>query len=249
MARRERKPLLFLVAEMDPPTSRAERQKVKCLISSLLRFQFRGDILIWRRSDVPIFSVARVSLHEKGYIPRTPFDSDGTMDLDGSPQVRFDMAKSVLQEANEYSWIIFSGPNVVTLRDIDHLCANHSADCLVVRKPSGEPSEEFFAINSNHLELFLRTWEKVEKADTDFGLRSLPLLSILNEANLNFADFEQGEVIIPFEDECGVRDVLQSSVVLLSGGDEESKVKLSFSIFAMVTFGDKNGTFLDIVDS
>jgi hypothetical protein len=238
-------PLLFASPLVEIPGQRTIRQLGKISTSSLLRYFFNGDIVLWRNFQESLYPVARVGLHE---IESTPdsllYKNDHFPEC--FSKTRFQMAQSLLAYSKKYSWIIFATPGVLALRNWDHLFEDPDTDVLVSPRIDGLPIDSFFAIRGAAYPHFLACWEEVH---SHAGLEGTLLASILQSRTFMVKNFEKGEVARPFLESIGIRDLMKAAVVDLSGGTPDEMTKLGFALHMMGTFGDKDGVFLDLLES
>lgn len=239
-------PLLFATVLLDPPGRRTERQLGKTQVSSLLRFFFNGEIIVWRNFPEILYPVARVGVHEFDFVPGSPLKKDANL-AEISLKAKLQLAESLAEHTHRYSWIILADPDVLTLRNLDHLFENQDADLLVSRQQDGTVNEGFFAINTSQYPRFLKAWQTPKALPT----KSTPnfLQAIIDTSEFTTRSFERGEVVSPFADQCPVRDLMEAAVVSLAGGTATERTKLSFALHMMRTFGDEDGVFLDLMES
>lgn len=238
-------PLLFASCLLDHPGERTMRQLGKITASSLLRYFFNGDIVFWKNFPEPLYPVARAGLHEIDTMP-----SPGKIEKEGlfarKSEKKYEMAHSLIEYSQRYSWFIFSNPGVLALRNWDHLFEEKKVDVIFSRAEDGTPSDSFFAVRSEAFEDFLKQWETACKFPIP---EDRELAAILESASFRTAAFERGEIVRPFEGPLEIRDLLEASVVDLSGGKPAEQTKLAFALHMMRTFGDKDGLFLDLMES
>jgi len=96
MASLESSPLLFATVLMDPPGSRTARQLGKTQVSSLLRFFFNGDIIVWRNFPEVLYPVARVGVHEFDFIPASPLKKDAHL-AEIALKAKLQLAESLIE--------------------------------------------------------------------------------------------------------------------------------------------------------
>ena len=156
------------------------------------------------------------------------------------------MAQSFADHSTRYSWIIFANPGVVSLRNWDHLFEDQTAEIIISTDSEGLPDDSFFAIRGEAYPRFLKQWEEVNQ---DPEREDKLVASILRREPFQASKFERGEVVKPFQDSIGVRDIMKAAVVDLSGGTPEEQTKLGFALYMMGTFGDRDGIFLDLMES
>ncbi|MEJ6580318.1 MAG: hypothetical protein QNL68_11025 [Akkermansiaceae bacterium] len=239
-------PLLFATVLLDPPGHRTARQLGKAQVSSLLRFFFNGEIIVWRNFPEILYPVGRVGVHEFDFVPSSPLKKDADL-AEISLKAKLQLAESLVEHAHRYSWIILADHDVLALRNLDHLFENQDADLLVSQRKDGTFNEGFFAINSSHYSRFLEAW----KAPKILPSRGAPhfLQAIIDTKEFSTKNFERGEIVSPFADDCPVRTIMEAAVVSLAGGTATEKTKLSFALHMMRTFGDEDGVFLDLMES
>ena len=75
----ESSPLLFATVLLDPPGRRTARQLGKTEVSSLLRFFFNGEIIVWRNFPEILYPVARIGVYEFDFIPSSPLKKDADL--------------------------------------------------------------------------------------------------------------------------------------------------------------------------
>jgi len=238
--------LLFATVLLDPPGSRTARQLEKTQISSLLRFFFNGDIIVWRNFPELLYPVARVGVHEFDFVPTPPLKKDANF-REIALKAKLQLAESLVEHAARYSWIILADNDVLTLRNLDHLFENQDADLLVSHKDDGSFDQGFFAIKGSEYSRFLDAW-KSPRTPRSQGSSNF-LQAIVNTQEFTFKTFERGEIVSPFTDQCPIREIMEAAVVNLAGGTPTEKTKLSFALHMMRTFGDEDGVFLDLMES
>jgi len=238
------KPLLFASLLLDRSGSRAARQLGKVQISSLLRSLFNGDIVIWRNFPEPLYIVERKGFHELDFAPNGLLREEEDL-AEVSSEPRFRMATSLIDHGARYSWIILAHEDVIALRNWDHLFENIVEDVLVSTRADGVLDSGFFAVRGGVYERFLAKWScwRESAARGDF------LSEVISTSALTFKEFERGEVVRPFEEGVGVGEMMEAAVVHFEGGKGEEKTKLAFALHMMRTFGDKDGLFLDLMES
>lgn len=245
-ANSESSPLLFATVLLDPPGSRTARQLGKTQVSSLLRFFFNGDIIVWRNFPEVLYPVARVGVHEFDFVPTSPLKMDANL-VEISLKTKLQLAESLIEHSARYSWVILADHDVLTLRNLDHLFENQDADLLVSRRKDGTLNEGFFAIKASQFPRFFEAWKAPEilplRGTTNF------LQTIVESKEFSSSLFERGEIVSPFADQCPIRDIMDAAVVSLAGGTPTEKTKLSFALHIMRTFGDEDGVFLDLMES
>jgi len=246
MASLEPSPLLFATVLMDPPGSRTARQLGKTQVSSLLRFFFNGDIIVWRNFPEVLYPVARVGVHEFDFIPASPLKKDAHL-AEIALKAKLQLAESLVEHAARYSWIVLADHDVLALRNWDHLFENQEADLLVSRQQDGTLDQGFFAIKASEYSRFLDAW-KAPKNPLSRGSSNF-LQTIVDTQEFTSRNFERGEFVSPFIDQCPIRDIMDAAVVSLTGGTPTEKTKLSFALHMMRTFGDEDGVFLDLMES
>lgn len=242
----ESSPLLFATVLLDPPGHRTARQLGKTQVSSLLRFFFNGEIIVWRNFPEILYPVGRVGVHEFDFVPGSPLKKDADLG-EIALKAKLQLAESLVEHSHRYSWIILADNDVITLRNLDHLFENQDADLLVSQRKNGTFNEGFFAIHSSCYLRFLATW-KAPKVLPIIGSPNF-LQAIIDSKEFSTRTFERGEVVAPFADQCPVRDIMEAAVVSLAGGTATEKAKLSFALHMMRTFGDEDGVFLDLMES
>jgi hypothetical protein len=196
-------PLLLTTLLLDPPGSRTARQLGKTQVSSLLRFFFHGEIIVWRNFSEPLYPVARVGLHEIEFTPNSPFKKDADLG-EIAANSKLKLAVSLAEHASRYSWIILADNDILALRNWDHLFENQKADLLVSRHSDGSPDTGIFAIRSSQYERFLHAWNSTESSSANF------LHEIVESGNFTSSEFERGEVISAFADDSHIRDIMES---------------------------------------
>ncbi len=242
----EPSPLLFASVLLDFPGHRTARQLGKAQVSSLLRFFFNGDIIVWRNFPEILYPVARVGVHEFDFIPSSPIKKNASL-AEIALKAKFQLAESLTEHAARYSWIILADSDVLTLRNLDHLFENQDADLLVSRKQDGTLNEGFFAINSSQYLRFLEAWKAPKILPSPRNPNFLQAVIDTKEFTSN--TFERGEIVSPFADDSPIRDIMEAAVASLAGGTTTEKTKLSFALHMMRTFGDEDGVFLDLMES
>ncbi len=238
-------PLLFTSCLLDSDGERTMRQLGKTTASSLLRYFFNGDVVLWRNFPEPLYPVARSGLHEI----ETSLAEPKTKNERASAQFfekRYELASSLTEHSARYSWIIFAYPGVIALRNWDHLFENENADVLISPGADGTPIDSFFAVRAEIWVTFLAAWTEVRQSPIP---PENELAAILNSTSFQTAEFERGEVVTPFDDPIDIRDLMEAAVVDLTGGKAEEQTKLAFALHMMRTFGDKDGLFLDLMES
>lgn len=158
----------------------------------------------------------------------------------------YELAVSLLEHSHRYSWIILAQPGVIGLRNLDHLFENKDSDLLISYAETGEPVDSFYALRSEILPDFLAAWEGVLDGPVE---GESYLAAIMETRSFRVKTFERGEVVRPFEGPLDIRDLMEAAVVDLSGGKPEEQTKLAFALHMMRTFGDKDGIFLDLLES
>ena len=239
-------PLLFATVLLDPPGHRTARQLGKTQVSSLLRFFFNGEIIVWRNFPELLYPVGRIGVHEFDFVPGSPLKKDADL-AEIALKAKLQLAESLVEHTHRYSWIVLADHDVLTLRNLDHLVENQDADLLVSRQQDGTVSEGFFAIKASHYSRFLEAW-KAPKILRSGGAPHF-LQAIIDTKEFRTKTFERGEVVTPFADQCPIRDIMEAAVVSLAGGTATEKTKLSFALHMMRTFGDEDGVFLDLMES
>jgi len=241
------KPMLFASLLLDRPGSRTARQLGKVLVSSLLRSLFNGEIVIWRNFPEPLYIVERKGLHELDFLPNCSLrDEDDLTEI--AKKYRLEMAISLIRHTSRYSWIILADEDVIALRNWDHLFANIEEDILVSRRADRELDPGFFAVRAEVYGRFLEKWQSFEE-DSAPGTPKNFLGEVIEAAGLTMKEFERGEVVRPMQDDTTFLEVMDSAVVHLEGGKPEEKTKMAFALHMMRTFGDKDGLFLDLMES
>ena len=240
-------PFLFASALIDPPNLRIARQLGKIQASSLLRFLFNGEIVLWRNFPDPLFTVERRSLHEINFALGKPPRLVGDLEqiTRGS---RLRLAISLEEHVDRYSWIVLAHEDVIALRNWDHLFENIEGDILVSERKNGTLDAGFTAIRSDCYLQFVEAWrhwsgEGADSYECDF------LREVIERAQLKAVHIERGEMVRPFEESCGVSEMMEAAVVHLAGGSAEEKLKLAFALHMMRIFGDKDGLVLDLLES
>jgi hypothetical protein len=221
------------------------RQLGKITASSLLRYFFNGDIVLWRNFPEPLYPVARGGLHEIETSPGKP-KSLKEKAFGKFFEKRYEMASSLSEHASRYSWVILAHPGILGLRNWDHLFENQNADVLISSDEDASPLDSFFAVRATVWTSFLAAWTKVRQSPIP---PKNELAAILDSAPFRTATFERGEVVRPFDGPMDVRDLMDAAVVDLSGGKPDEQTKLGFALHMMRTFGDKDGLFLDLMES
>ena len=77
----ESSPLLFATVLLDPPGRRTARHLGKTEVSSLLRFFFNGEIIVWRNFPEILYPVARIGVYEFDFIPSSPLKKDADLEI------------------------------------------------------------------------------------------------------------------------------------------------------------------------
>jgi hypothetical protein len=233
-------PLLLATVLIDQRGHRIARQQGKTLTSSLIRHFFEGDILIWRNFSEPIYPVKRVGVHETEFVPEElVVPKKDTTDIIQSARLK--QARSLIEHAARYRWVILGEMNVLCLRNLDHLFENAKGDVLGNEREDGTMDTGFLAVKGEIFAQFVHAWQSCSKEST--------LRSELEAAGLSVSHFERGEFVRPFDEGCTVRDVLSAAVVHLEGGEIADQTKLGFALHIMKIFGDEDGVFLDLMDS
>ena len=127
---------LFASLLLDPPGSRVARQLGKVQVSSLLRTLFPGEVVVWRNFPKPLYLVERKGVHEVDFVPSRPVtDLAGAEGVTG--EMKLDLARSLVAHASRYAWIILADPEVMALRNWDHLFEGVEEEVLVTRRAGG----------------------------------------------------------------------------------------------------------------
>jgi len=235
---------LFASIALDPPGSRIARQLAKVQVSSLLRTLFPGDLVVWRNFPEPLYPVERKGLHEMDFQPDRVLQTGSDL-AEVLRRARMQQAASLVEHAERYEWVILADPGVMALRNWDHLFENKEGDVLVVRDEKRWIDPSLLAIRGRIFETLVRRLEgfEVSQAWAD------ALNTTIETEGLQVEDFERGEVVRVFEEGVGFPAVLNASVVLFKGGAPENQAKVAFALHMMKTFGDRDGLFLDLLES
>jgi hypothetical protein len=75
------------------------------------------------------------------------------------------------------------------------------------------------------------------------------LAEVLQAGGFVVREFERGEVVRAFDDGVGLREIMEAAVVVVDGGKPGERTKAAFALHMMKTFGDKDGLFLDLLES
>jgi len=233
---------LFASVLLDPPGSRTSRQLGKVQVSSLLRTLFPGEVVIWRNFPEPLYMMERKGVHEVDFIPDRPVEADGLKDL--TRVAKCQMARSLVDHASRYEWVILADAGVMALRNWDHLFERSEAEVLVTRSREGKIDPGLIAIRSEVFEKFVLKWEAV----TGSGRGQDELALVLQSDGFEVREFERGEVVRALDDGVGFREVMKAAVVVLDGMPTEM-TEAAFALHMMKTFGDKDGLFLELLES
>ena len=239
--------LLLATVLIDRRNHRNARQLGKTFVSSLLRFFFNGDVVIWRNFEEPLYLIGRNSLYE------FPIEIEAVMKKDDDlarvcQGWRLKQAESLVPESPGYGWVILSDMDVLCLRNLDHLFENQSRDVLIHRTRAGEIDPGFFAVRGSRFQTFVETWKSLaaDPATEGGGL----IGKAIEVAGLTHRAFERGEVVCLFEEGTLFQDVLDAAVVRLAGvGGMADKAKTAFALHMMRALGDKDGVFLDLMEN
>jgi len=149
--------LLHVIIAIELPNSRSSRQLVKVQVSSLLRYFFNGDIAIWRNFFDPVYSVNRSGVFEFEFTTKSAIREDADL-ADIIQEEKLQIAKSLVGQTSEYSWVIISDADTLALRNWDHLFDESDVDLLVSRDRNGNMDDGFFAVRSTSFCCFLDLW-------------------------------------------------------------------------------------------
>jgi hypothetical protein len=238
------RPNLFASVLIDPPGGRDVRQLGKVQVSSLLRSLFHGDLVIWRNFPEPLYPVERKGVHELEFFPEHPVGQEEEVGI-AIKEARIELARSLVPHAPRYGWIILANAGVMALRNWDHLFEQSEAEVMVSRMAKGEIDDSLVAIKGEAFEKIVARWE----AGAVSGLSEGGLAGALVGGEFSVGEFERGEVVRAFDDGVSFRDVIEAAMVVLEGGKAEEKTKAAFALHMMKTFGDRDGLFLDLLES
>jgi len=238
--------LLFASVLLEEPASRSARQLGKTQISSLLRYFFNGEIVVWRNFSEVLYPISRTGVYEFDFTPSSPLRKKANLEQIYL-EAKLQQACSLVEHASRYSWTIFADNDVLALRNWDHLFENQEADLLISKNQSGFADPGFFAIRSSRYADFVEAWKG--QVESSLEKNQSFLQTILDSGDFSVSPFEKGEVVHPFEDDTPIREILEAAVVSLTGGTSQEKNKLSFALHMMRVFGDEDGVFLDLMES
>jgi hypothetical protein len=240
---------LVVVAAFDPADTCWERLGTKLLVSSLLKSEFSGEIIVTSNFEHPLYMVERARLRERFISCR--FHDHGGLLFDEKErdrqrqQANCNIAREITS-SKDYDWIVFVRPSVIALKGFEHLL---NSDSQVLQYPYGVKADtSIFAVRANILGNIVAHWETMpsgnsgtETGNSIFG-RPLP-------PEIRSRPFERGSITAIFDSSCNLEHTFESTFVELSGCNELTRYRFAFAIYMTKAYGDSNGLYLDIIDA
>lgn len=225
--------------------SRDWRSCSKLWVSSLLRHQWDGKVVLRHNFVHPVFAVGRESLEEKEVLPDAIVGP-------GKEMMWRDMGRwnaiGYLEELEEkklepYEWLLLADADCVCLRNMDHLFASEADVGVLVSMVNGMPDPGFLAVRANKAKEFANTVRACG------GLMGKSLANALSTTGWKSNEFERGEVLRPSDPGVTLSDLANATVVHFTGMPVEEKHRLAFAFHMMGAFHDKDGLFFDLLES
>ena len=245
----------------------------KLAVSSLLRALWDGEARALGSGETPLFPTGRRNLLEK---PCPDFESRHRMLLWQAEEElgketlkstgpegecrRWRVAQaaafgllleeaSALENAAGLRWVLLMDADCVTLRNLDHLFDREDADILVTSRAA--PDSGFVAARGTVIGALAAQWRKERErvaADWETG-RATALAAALGAENWRTGVFEKGEVLRATAPGVSLTDLKNAAVIHFGGMEPKDKQRLAFAFHMMAVYGDKDGLFLDMLES
>lgn len=261
--------LAYTVA-FDPPGCSGHRSLAKMLASSLLRTYFTGDVMVFRNTPNPLFSVERKGLKE--VFIETP-ETWGQAGAELSWCWKYRVRDWI--DPSRYGKILFLDCDSLALRNIDHLLAGDwdiayqperglnitfPQFACFLRDEELEPLREAkvdgvnsgtIAVAANRYREVMEEWERIDSGQVTQRRTCLDQGSwnrLLLDTKLRKSAFPKGEVTFPLYLEPKYHDYKKSSLVHCLGANVVEKVQFTYGLYMSTFFCDPTGFALNLLE-
>lgn len=261
--------LVYTVA-LDRAGATGHRNMAKLMVSSLLRTNFSGDIVVFHNSQQPLFHVPRAGVQE---VPVSLDDGDEHHEFIWAAQsLKYEVARHLKTQA--YDKVLFLDCDIVVLRNIDHLL--HGAWSLAVFTETNTHIQQgayngyltkrqreglkrlgmnsgSWAVEASRYHEFMERWQAVESKPPK--CQCLREQSAFNRAVLDWKgdvyEWPHREIALPFclGNLMTYREFSQAAIVHMAGGNGPlEKMPFLFGLFASRFLCDEQLTLFNVLE-
>ncbi len=266
-----RRHLAYTLALDHPLGATGHRTMAKLLVLSLLRTGFRGDIVVLKNSEEPLFLVPRAGVREIVVKAAGPKGDD----FWHYAQLWKFRARQHL-EVEGYDKILFLDADCLALRDVSGLL-DERFDIAYYPEPGSHAGQEFFncfirererthmaapginggllAVRAALFEKVMTEWERIAegppaKGREKFFADQAALTRLVIESPLKKRPLGRLELATPFSYDPMPQDYFAATLVHLAGSaDLEEKLRFMFGLYLNTFFFDPQTLLLQVLET